>query len=164
MMSGISVIGDDTGRRSRYNRNLANLINARVAREFKENKKVNIDSAEMPRIHLNPLSLIAVSTPKESNYDRLMEIYEAGDWKWVIDKKITSENCWSVHGKTTCVTCGIDRHVENSGIIFYSDKKWFEDEGYEIISEQDFYVEQNLTTNELYDIWGYFSRRRRDLK
>ena len=37
---------------------------------------------EMPRLNLKELPDVLVKTPKQKNYDLLMELYEAGGWSW----------------------------------------------------------------------------------
>jgi len=163
MIGNIQVIGDKSSHGRRYNRNLANEVNARVAREYKENNKFerrDKDISGMPIIDLEIYEKVVVWPRDENEYDRLFEIYEAGGWRWRSNHK-KQLNQGITYNDKYCVECGYSSIRGIEKIYGYGSIEHFMDEKYEVINPRVFYDRQpNISGEILKKVWDYFDERK----
>jgi hypothetical protein len=80
-------------------------------------KDLRIDEdSTMPRIELKPLRATVVHVPKQEEYDKLMQLYESGGWKW--DKGFFPTDYKNTAGLVTYIsTCEHFREVNNASLF-----------------------------------------------
>ena len=81
-----------------------------------------------------------------------MRVYECGRWKWIDEALPTKLNIWDHYKEETCI------RAENE--FSYCDKKYYQEDGFRIISPPQFYDEQEITQEDIYDINRWFEARK----
>ena len=110
-------------------------------------------------IKLTPLEMIAVNTSTQESFVQLMRIYESGRWVWNSGALPTEEmNRWGTYGKNYCVTAGTAFAGPN-GEFTQSPKRFYLNEGYQVISPDEFYTRQGITSEMLSEINRDFESR-----
>lgn len=87
---------------------------------------------------LKELPNTVVHVPTQAEYDELMQIYEDAGWKWCSGRKPKVAKRWDAEEEETCV------EVKNS--FGYAIKTFYENQGWKIITLQQFKELQGLTT------------------
>ena len=102
----------------------------------------------LSKIILTPLKKTAVSVPTQEKYDVLMQVYEAGGWRWYRDLP-TENNFWREYKEKTCVDAGIYLSPETEGKVGYATIKFYDKKNLSIISDKEFYKIQKVTNKTL---------------
>jgi len=67
-------------------------------------QKIKYDENGKPTIKLTPEEKTLIHIPTQKEYDVLMQIYDAGNWKWGgVYKSITVPNHWTDYNNQTCI-------------------------------------------------------------
>lgn len=92
---------------------------------------------------------IAINTKTQEEYNELMKLLEKEDLRWEFNVKSTEINLWNIYKNETCITydCSGDLMLE------YCSKKFYKENGYEIISYQDFIKSKKFTKKDLKERW-----------
>lgn len=88
---------------------------------------------------LREMENTVVHTKTRAEYDLLMSIYEAADWKWQSGKKPTKEDSYNEYKEKTCI------RVKKE--ICYAREGFYKEEGVKIISLRKFLKSQKLALN-----------------
>jgi hypothetical protein len=156
------ILGTSRRRKSRINTDpdLIERINRTVDPEEKKptpdksnkNKdlsgRLDIDETGKPILELTPLRKTVVNTPTPEGYDLLMQVYECGGWVWYGIDMPTNRSYWGDEQITTC--------VEANESVMFDFKQYYQEAGYDIISLQEFYNRQNITSDTLAEINTWF--------
>ena len=110
----------------------------------------------LSKIILTPLKKTAVSVPTQEKYDVLMQVYEAGGWKWSNKDLPTEYNCLVNYKEKTCINAGVDFFTGEKGMVEYCDRKVYNKENWRIISQQEFYKIQKITNKTLKELENWF--------
>jgi hypothetical protein len=111
------------------------------------------------RFRLKPIKSTAVHTPDLVGYLELMRVYEYGTWRWRDDKLPSKVNIWDEYKEETCISACPKMTIQCfRQRILYSPKKLYLDEGWKVISTQEFYKEQKITPKLLFEINNCFKR------
>lgn len=86
---------------------------------------------------------VAISLRTQKECDKAMALFEKWGIVWGNGKKPTKWNCWKDHEEETCVDL-----YGYSGEFSYCDKAWYEGEGYEVITAEEFLANKELTLEE----------------
>jgi hypothetical protein len=100
-----------------------------------------------PKLKLKHLEKTAVHTPTPEGYDLLMQVYECGGLNGNGIEPTKFGN-WIVHKEKTCL------HISN--VFFRANEEYYQEEGYNIISPQKFYNQQNITPEMIKEINAWF--------
>jgi ethanolamine ammonia-lyase small subunit len=130
-------------------------------------KILTYNSKGKPTIELVSLAETAVNVQTQKEYDTLMQIYEAGNWKWITKELPTEYNSWKEYRyKTkTCINAGLSKSVPkveiNELVIFEKDNN----QDYEtILSLKEFYLKQNLTTEMIKELNNWYNKHKQNRK
>lgn len=88
------------------------------------------DLPKVPKLFLKDLEERAVHVYTRKQYDTLMQICEAGDWKWNGNYLPTELDIWKDYKQETCI-------ISEKGVL-YSSKVNYEMEKGEVLSFQGF--------------------------
>jgi len=155
MKPNIQVIGDHfEGRRSRFNRDLAEQVNRETDYCIKK-------GIILPNIELKPISLHAVHVGTQKEHDHVLEIYEAGGWTWLnSNKKPTAPGFMFNSSSVSCLCCGIDQYFGKEKTFGIGDIETYEMDGFTIIKPESFYQIQRISQGTRNKIWNYFDEKR----
>ena len=115
-------------------------------------------------LNLTPLEKTAVNTATQKQYDELMQVYEAGKWKWVDKELPTSFNYWKKYNKKTCVDVAMDFHRDKQGEFRYSNEKFYKSKNWNVISAEKFYEIQKVNSEILNKLNTWFEKNKPDRK
>lgn len=125
-------------------------------------KILKYDSNGKPKLELKPLKRTVVNTKSQKDYDNLMQVYEAGDWKWKsCDVLPTKYNKWIVFQKGSCIEAGVDswkKGTYNNGRFGYSHKAFYQEHGWNILSSKDFLSIEMITPEILKELNKWFDK------
>ena len=104
---------------------------------------------EKPKIKLKHLGEIAVETPTQEIFDRIMRVCECGNWFW-FTKRLPTEvlSNWNHFKENTYVV------VQNP--LMYGSKFGSQEKNYTRINENAFYEKQNIDKEQRKNIEKYF--------
>lgn len=110
-----------------------------------------------PKIKLNLGRKIAVNTPTNENYNELLRILSLKGYAWCGGESLVTPSIkdnWKHYGSQTC----IDRDFSVTGAkhISYADKKFFEDQGYSVMSLREFYESQGIDKKQIKALRRWF--------
>ena len=121
------------------------------------------DSEGKPKLDLTPIEKTTVYTPTQEDYWDLMRVYECGGWKWSVGRSLpTQKNFWSEYKEKTCIGAGVGYFkggVYNEGRFMYGDREFFLEEGWDVLSSQEFYDKQRSISEMLQEINEWFDRK-----
>jgi len=125
-------------------------------------QKVILDSDDIIRVHLNLKKLhnVVVHTYTQEEYDTLMQIYETAGWKWCSGSQLLTteyDNAWLSNHQDTCVEAK-DGFFSGSFSLFDINLNR------KIISIQDFYTEQGITSDIIKKINTWYDINKPDRK
>ncbi len=116
--------------------------------------------AMIPSLELIPLKKTAVHTLTQEESDELMRIYEIGGWRGCSGNLPTEFNYFNKHNKETCFTAGMDYRFEQKGKFGYGNKDFYLEKNWNVISRQEFYDLQKITSEMIKEINEYFKKRK----
>lgn len=103
-----------------------------------------------PIVNLKESESSVVNIETKKDFYTLMKIYELGGWKWGGKDLPTSEFYWAQHEEKTIVN--IRKSLGYGTIDFFK--------SYKVLSLEDFYKFQNITTEKIRRIENYFSPKK----
>ena len=106
------------------------------------------DEDGKPKLDLTPIEKTAVNTPTQEDYDGLMRVYECGGWRWVGGDLPTKYDRWEMGEERTSID------AENG--FAYDSKEFYQENGWNVISPQEFYQTQKVTPEMLNEINIWF--------
>ncbi|MEK6844645.1 MAG: hypothetical protein AABX44_00125 [Nanoarchaeota archaeon] len=109
---------------------------------------------EKPKLNLTPLEKTVVEMLTQKEYDELMQVYEAGGWKWRSRDLPTFYNYFTKNKeKIIFVDAGISYSQDLKEFFEYRYEKLV---NYETISVERFYEIQKITQKDLIELNEYF--------
>ena len=119
------------------------------------------DSEGKPKLDLTPIEKTTVYTPTQGDYWDLMRVYELGGWRWRGGKLPTEINSWNNFKEKTYIDAGVDypSGVYNDGEFGFANREFYLEKGLGIISSQEFYDKQRITSEMLQEINEWFDRK-----
>jgi hypothetical protein len=124
-----------------------------------ENKlKYNIK--KIPKLELIPIENTAVNPKTQKEYDTLMQIYDAGEWKWknYATDNPTSDNQWKKYAQETSIDAGIEYSSHQEKTFKFANKEFYQSEEYKVISTQEFYDIQNIKPETVKEINKWYDK------
>lgn len=103
-----------------------------------------------PKIKLKPLEKTVVNTPTQKKYNTLMQVFECGGLVWANEDLPTQNNYWDHYREKTCID------AENE--FKRGRKEFYQEEGYKVISSQEFYGIQKITPKKIGKIEEWFEK------
>ncbi len=116
--------------------------------------------AGIPRLELTPLKKTAVHIQTQEECDELMRVYEMGSWRGRSGRLPTEFNYFKKCSKETCVTAGTDYTFEQKGKFGYGNKDFYLGKNWDVISRQEFYNIQKITSEMIKEINKHFEERK----
>ena len=111
---------------------------------------------KLSKIILTPLEKTAVFVPAQKKYNVLMQVYEAGSWKWCNGYLPTKDNCWKDYKEETCVDMGMNFITKKEVGVGYGNREFYNEQNYNIISVKKFYEMQKITNKTLKELENWF--------
>ena len=106
-----------------------------------------------------------VNPRTQKEYDTLMQVYEYAGWKWQFENtKPTEKDVWKVHKKGTCIDAGISPFLLEEGRFLYSDLKNIRKENSAVISPNEFYLFQNISSSAIKELNFWFNKHKKRRK
>jgi hypothetical protein len=112
------------------------------------------EKSGMPRIQLEEIWNMAVRVLSPKEHDKLMQIYECGNWKWM-NGTLPTDYPNIVTGSVTNVSA--KNYFQETG-----NPKYFP--SINVISLKDFYKSQRITSSQLKEINNWFKENKPDRK
>ena len=119
--------------------------------------KLERNAEGRPVIELTSIEGTGVNARTQEDYWTLMRVYECGDWMWVGGKLPIYRNNWEKNKEEFCVDAG--KATTKEGEFCYSSKDFYLGYGCDIISIQEFYDKQKVTSEIIDEINEYFDNR-----
>ncbi len=115
------------------------------------------DENGKPVLRLKPIEKTVVHTSTEEDYWDLMQVYECEGWKWSSGSLPTQSSVWNTNKEETCIAAGVNypNGIYDKGRFGFTNRKFYMRKNWKIISTQDFYDTQKITSemfNEL-NVW-----------
>ena len=107
-----------------------------------------------PKLNLTPLEKTIIEIPTQKEYDELMQVYEAGEWRWESKDLPTSFNYWTNKEKIY-VDAGISY---SNGLKKFFKYGYEERNNYNVVSIKNFYGIQKITQENLIELNEYFEK------
>jgi hypothetical protein len=114
-------------------------------------QKIIYDSTGKPTIKLTPLTQTIINITTQDEYDTLMKIYDAGNWKWSDNTNSIMKNKWLKYTKRTTIDAKNEFFYEDKIIEKIVTKN-------RIISLKEFYKIQNITQNTIEELNNYYHK------
>lgn len=87
---------------------------------------------------MKELKNTVVNTKTKAEYDELMRLLEDDGWKWSNGALPTWSNSWLADEKDTCI------EVTKKSLLYYDSKSYYQDEGYKVITLDEFKEVQGI--------------------
>lgn len=113
-----------------------------------------IKLASIQNIKLEPLERTVVNTKTQEEFNELLRVYERGGWRCGGGALSISclEKFWNDYKEETCVSAGVDYRFEQKGRFGYGIKSFYLKKNWNVISIQEFYEMQKITSDKLNEI------------
>ena len=111
-----------------------------------------------PKLNLTPLEKIAVEISTQKDYDELMQVYEAGGWRWASRDLPTSYNYLTESKEKVYIDSGISFFRNLKEYFEYHEEELYKFKNFLIISTEKFYEMQGIIKEDLTNLNEYFEK------
>jgi hypothetical protein len=151
---------------SKINTELWKKLNEKYSENTSLNKPItnNIEQKltyinEIPKLSLTPLDNTVVNTITQKEYDNLMQIYDAGEWKLVgSESNIMMRNYWDFRRETTCIEAGINDITPTKTRLGFDPKEVYIKNNQTILSFDEFCKIEEITREIITELNNYYNK------
>ena len=113
---------------------------------------------EKPKLNLTSLERTSVELETQKEFDELMHVYEAGEWKWSSRELPTHYNYWTNKEKIY-IDAGISHFRDLKGFFEYHYEEFH---NCDAISIEKFYEMQGIIKEDLSELNKWFDKNKPD--
>ncbi|MDP2672709.1 MAG: hypothetical protein Q8O84_02770 [Nanoarchaeota archaeon] len=113
-----------------------------------------------PKLNLTPLEKTAINAQTQEKHDELMQIYEAGKWRWNGRILPTNYSNFIFYKEKNCVEAGISCYNNLKGFFGCSSEKFYKSRNWKLISINEFYEMQGIIKEDLFELNKWFDENK----